>query len=156
MFCCTLNSFKTRKSRKSEASNKTNINSIEICKAMLILCTLSPYIVAVLHWFQRMWLQLDDNWLKSSVFYDTVTLGSWQGVVQCSDSIFSLLAEINCYYWPRCKPAGDTFQTKLLAIWVICMLCVIYHIPWLPDDLCFNRMRGALSKQYACHTFTVT
>lgn len=91
---------------------KTNINAIAICKAMLILCTLSTYIVAVLCSFQKIWLQLDDNWLKSFAFYDSVTFESWQGAVQFGDSIFPLCEEINSYYWPWCKPTGNTFQTN--------------------------------------------
>ncbi len=110
-----------KKNWKTRASNKTNINGIAICKAMLILCTLSTYIVAVLRSFQKIWLQLDDNWLKSFAFYDSVTFESWQGVVQFTDSIFPLHGEINCYYWPWCKPTGNTFQTNYsLSGWFAC------------------------------------
>lgn len=50
-----------------------------------------------------------------------VTFESWQGVVQFSDSIFSLHEEINSYYWPWCKPTGNTFQTNYsLSHWFAC------------------------------------
>lgn len=106
---------------------------------MQIVCILSSYIVAALHLFQKIRLQLDDNWLKSCAFYNAVTFQGWQGVVQFSDSIFSPHAEINCYYWPWHKPAGDTFQTNCLrTVSVICMWRVIYHISWSSTDLSFN------------------
>lgn len=110
-----------QKKQENLASNKTNINGIAICKAMLILCILSTYIVAVLRSFQKIWLQLDDNWLKSFAFYDSLTFESWQGVVHFSDSIFSLHGEINWFYWPWCKPTGVTFQTNYsLPRWFAC------------------------------------
>lgn len=106
----------TEESMNTQASNKTNINAGAICKTMLILCILSTYIVAVLRSFQKIWLQLDNNWLKSLRFMILLLL-SWQGVVQFSDRIFSLHGKINCYYWPWCKPAGDTFQTNYSLSW---------------------------------------
>lgn len=46
---------------------------------------------------------------------------SWQGAVQFDDSILSLHEEINSYYWPWCKPMGNTFQTNYsLPQWFAC------------------------------------
>lgn len=87
---------------------------------MLISCILSTYTVAVLCSFHYVWLQLDDNWLKPFAFYDSVAR---DGVfARLGDSIFSLRGgEINSYYWPWCKPTGDTSQTSSsLAPWFAC------------------------------------
>lgn len=86
---------------------------------MLISCILSTYTVAVLCSFHYIWLQLDDNWLKPFAFYDSVARVSRRGVCTIGwQYIFTARGEINSYYWPWCKPTGDTSQTSSsLAPW---------------------------------------
>lgn len=80
---------------------------------MLISCILSTYTVAILCSFHHVWLQLDDNWLKPFAFYDSVASESRRSVCAIGwQYIFTARAEINSYYWPWCKPTGNTFQTS--------------------------------------------
>lgn len=102
---------------------------------MLISCILSTYTVAVLCSFHYVWLQLDDNWLKPFAFYDSVACGRRRGVSMIGwQYIFAALGEINSYYWPCCKPTGDTSQTSSsLAPWFACGTSFTIF-PWLLPD----------------------